>query len=283
MAEVEHLYKYFDFEGTYETLKKSEVRLTRPEKFNDPFDAQPFKIFTLSIEDFRAYVLKTAEKVFNNNCDVRKNWGRNFNEDEFRGMLESNTDIEKIYVSLLEQAATLKTAFEECLISSFTEASASLLMWAHYAKSHTGAMLCFRRDSAKIGLLAKARKVKYCTSLPYFASVEEWTRLFDDPRTSTDIRDNILNILTSKSPEWEYEKEWRIFKAPEDIYAHKGFEYGSFPFDPDELVSVSLGMKMKEEDKRKILAICKYKYPNVDVFQAYRSEEKFEILYNKLR
>ncbi|MGF6549430.1 DUF2971 domain-containing protein [Paraburkholderia youngii] len=75
----------------------------------------------------------------------------------------------------------------------------NLLMWSHYADSHRGLCIGFRRNASPFNL---SRKVLYSSVRPVIP--------FDVEGVADD--DSIEKALLTKSPEWSYEKEWRIIK-----------------------------------------------------------------------
>lgn len=81
----------------------------------------------------------------------------------------------------------------------------SLLMWAHYANNHRG--MCVEYELMEINkqlgfspvpVIYSDRKVK-------FNSINQ-------DAVETDTTRNFIESLTSKSPEWSFEKEWRIIR-----------------------------------------------------------------------
>lgn len=77
-----------------------------------------------------------------------------------------------------------------------TELPDNQLMWVNYARNHTGFVLGFRTDDPFFHEEGRVlRKVVYQSSPP----------LFDPP--------DVENSCFYKSPEWEYEKEWRYMRS----------------------------------------------------------------------
>src|SRR5262249_50957232 len=80
---------------------------------------------------------------------------------------------------------------------------ASSLMWAHYARSHTG--LCLEFD-ATMPEVSKAYEVKYAATRPLI----RW-QLLDNATGLIDA------MLLTKSDDWKYEREYRILCRNGDI------------------------------------------------------------------
>jgi hypothetical protein len=76
-----------------------------------------------------------------------------------------------------------------------------LLMWAHYASSHTGICLGF---DASYAPFSEAKQVRYLSDRPNIAALD-----------SDDLDEKVAEtVLLRKSPHWKYEQEWRAVKRP---------------------------------------------------------------------
>ena len=90
-------------------------------------------------------------------------------------------------------------------VSCLSESKDSLLMWAHYANNHRG--FCVEYDLLEIN-----RSLRF-TAVPVIYSEEKTCFDFFDPQSiGKDTWKLFIQSLTSKSPEWRYEKEWRIIR-----------------------------------------------------------------------
>ena len=78
-------------------------------------------------------------------------------------------------------------------------------MWAHYANNHRG--ICVEYD------LLEINNILMFTAIPVIYSGERICFDFFDPQSiEKDTSKLFIQSLTSKSPEWNYEKEWRIIR-----------------------------------------------------------------------
>lgn len=91
-------------------------------------------------------------------------------------------------------------------IKCFTEKYDNLLMWAHYANSHSGYCI----EYSMLDMFNKFNEliipVNYCSKLPIC-------------NENYDILQSIYRA-TTKSKDWEYEQEWRIFAYCKDESEH---------------------------------------------------------------
>ena len=96
-----------------------------------------------------------------------------------------------------------------------TEEHDNLLMWAHYAKDHKGVVIKFECLRELDTALCIARKVDYVETPPVIATLDEYIPYItgqDKNKINHDLL--IYKLFQSKSTQWKYEKEWRVFKPP---------------------------------------------------------------------
>lgn len=175
------LYKYYTFDDmnlNIGTLKSGKIHFSEPRRFNDPFDC--------------------SCEVLNPNVIL----------DEIRrkaGLLE----IEKYYFDKGKEKLmeTIDKINNDYITSCFSEDYKSILMWSHYANSHTG--FCIEYDFLKP---------------PQIIINSLFPILYNDfrPNITHEIlkyiknhqNDEFGNILfftyLNKAEVWSYEKEWRI-------------------------------------------------------------------------
>jgi hypothetical protein len=112
---------------------------------------------------------------------------------------------------------------------SLSETWKNPLMWAHYAKNHTG--VCLGIDVRK----GRALPVKY--------ERQRLQLVLDTTKLET-AQDNELvrTLVTTKFEDWKYEREWRILEKLENSDEETGLHYVSF--SPDfELREIILGAR----------------------------------------
>lgn len=92
-------------------------------------------------------------------------------------------------------------------ITCLSEVPDSLLMWSHYANNHRGFCVAY-------SLFELNQKLKF--SVVPVIYTKERVCLQSIPLDQEAINKKTMNLffqsLTSKSPEWSYEKEWRIIR-----------------------------------------------------------------------
>ncbi len=103
-----------------------------------------------------------------------------------------------------EVIAAVQERFNSFGVACFTEEWQSPLMWSHYADQHEGFCIEYRVQKAALAADSRHRflqqQVQYVSALPEICLSEV---LFSPHQ--------VLNrLLSTKSLEWAYEKEWRL-------------------------------------------------------------------------
>jgi hypothetical protein len=121
-------------------------------------------------------------------------------------------------------------------IACFSEVVDNILMWAHYADGHRG--FCLEFDTKNMHF-SKAFPVTYSDFLPTMHLTKVLIQEDDD--------NNLMDMITTKSSLWSYEKEWRLFHKEGDTKYGIGVEtltgvyFGcEMPFVHKEIISLIL-------------------------------------------
>lgn len=233
------LYKYCKYsENLLGTLAKNTVWLSSASKFNDIFDCK-YRRAELSKEQLDELKILDSHRRSNENyvpliCT-------NKSVDESLDNI-SNIEFENIqeFIGLFG-------------IMSLSEVPDSLLLWAHYGDNHSG--ICLEYDIPK-ELENALLPVNYSTQYPMLSIYE----------FGIDIVKAVDSILSTKSMEWAYEKEWRYTKpnsANTEI---------NNPFKP---TAVIFGARVQSNQKDTIRAILNAR--NVRFKSAVQSKSGFSI------
>jgi len=130
-----------------------------------------------------------------------------------------------------------KNAIKEFGVICLSEINDDILMWSHYTDGHTGFCIEFERsENNDLG------NWDYCLPVTYDA-VE--IPCFDSK--SIKEKASVAKIVSSKAPNWSYEKEWRL------IVDH---EYADALISlPGKITTVIFGCKMDTTRRRTIANI----------------------------
>lgn len=180
------LYKYYGGGlRDLEAIKNNKMWFSAPCVFNDVFDCD---------------VMIDEEKLFESIKQMCPSiQGMRIGSPMWKKMRAQAKDSKKGLQKMFEQ---MRTGMG---ITCLSESDDSLLMWAHYAKNHRG--MCMEYDLLEIN-----QRLKF-TPVPVIYSDERVC--FDSLHSATvekDMTKLFIESLTSKSPEWSYEKEWRIIR-----------------------------------------------------------------------
>lgn len=180
------IYKYFrDGQRSLDTVKENKLWYSAPIKFNDVFDSD------ISIDENGVFdsMLKMPgiPKGIRPGSQVWKAVRNQFRKD--LPTLRANLDGLK------------STTGIACL----TETNDSLLMWSHYANNHRG--MCVEYE-----LMAINEQLKFSPVPVVYEDERVWLRSINQSTLDAEIKKVLIESLTSKSPEWSYEREWRIIR-----------------------------------------------------------------------
>lgn len=247
------IYKYCFFdENDYSinNLKHNQIYLNSPDNFNDPYDCCISYFFedvwkdiskvhienSMNLSDIeQSKILSLLEKgmtIF----EIKKKF--KYNEtivEEINFIIEDIQDnIEELYMDKLQ-----KNIYRNIKISCFSETHNNILMWAHYAKNHTG--FCIEYDITNLDF-ADFKNELY----PLFYKNKPIITF----KKAEDIRNLsffLISMLT-KFKHWNYEKEWRFIKLCSKE------NYFNMPCKPS---AVYLGTKISDDNWQKIVQLCK--------------------------
>jgi hypothetical protein len=258
------LYKFRDFKETPLTHKYPGQKLglriitdqiawfSSPRHFNDPFDSDiDIRWDKMTREDLihryqaihdqslQSRVVDRVDELLSNPCEFQK-----FKTDQRDSILD------------------------EFGIFSVCNSNDNILLWSHYADSHSG--FCVGIDTAVMQqalwqrsdedtISFTSRPIRYSTVYP---------KLIPLPKVDID-GDAWYECLTTKSSQWKYENEWR--------YISHGRSDWCLRIPRQAIVEVILGLRIRPENE-KILRKELLQYGDkVRILRAKRKEGKFAL------
>jgi hypothetical protein len=286
MANHDTFYKYMSVGTGRAVLMNKTLRWSTPGILNDPFDIQ----FDLNFEINRA-VVKTAtlQKLWDayNGHEIRignalgvlmaafrqsaPGWTREKFERELALPLEESFDkgearLPEINAQVREQMARSKVL---CLTTTFD----NMLMWAHYAEAHQGLVLRFRNIPELDSPYRMARPIQYLENMPVLMDDEFISDMLSG-RISFDPASIMNRLIYTKSSDWAYENEWRIFSGGG---RNRDAPYEDCPFGARELDAVIFGCRMSGENKNELIALARNLYPHTQFFQMRQKAAAFKL------
>lgn len=141
-------------------------------------------------------------------------------------------------------------------IACFSILPTNYLMWSHYSENHKG--FCLGFDTTQdMSFFKEAEKVSYCEMLPNVDFNKD------------ELSSQFVEIIYSKSLEWNYEQEYRIVSG----------NFGSRKFNEDSLCYVIFGCKMLKKDKEKLAKYVQSKYKKVEIIDSFLHPNEYKIAY----
>ncbi len=294
-------------------LENNLLHLSSPEEFNDPFDSY------VGIEErkFAKYrLLKTlkekklismdetpdtiSEKEYEEICSSTNRDSYNYKRKDFTSLMfeisnKKSEGFQEILHSIegwLECRDKIKHLRKSCYkITCFSDFSSSFpieceleintTMWSHYADNHKGFCVKYPLElnhlKHKNLILCGLYPVIYTARIPKVSPRELIKSKFlnDKLQTNKQIQKTVLKSFITKSRFWNYEKEWRLIISNQDDYI---FSDGTIPFVKPE--SIYMGCRIENNLKKHLVKYADKN--NINIYQAYKSEEKFELIFLKV-
>lgn len=209
------------------SLESSRFYFSSPESLNDPADCQ--------IDLQKAFYI--ARKELDATNDIRH---------------------EHVFMSFVEETQkTAKTIGVFSLCSGNIDGEEERLMWAHYASNHAGVCLTFEIPCDFIRRrLVGCAPVRYNSDalLVALRRVDLDRKLEFEP----DIKPILTGLITTKSPEWAYEKEARLIS----------YKPGLVSFERNWLKQICFGLRTSSSDRMRIEKLLS-KYPACALAEIY--------------
>ena len=221
-----------------------------PSSFNDPFDCDAHYSFDAT----------AAEKIDRAIARIKK-------QDPSIGDNEARRLAPKRCMDAEANAPAQMRSFVETKLGVVSLAATvdNLLLWAHYASSHTGISIEFRASDLAHGeFFGDALRVVYQVDLPV-------VNFYRD-----ELKEQVRKLLLTKSKGWEYEQEWRIIvkNRQEQPYVY---------FHPGLVQAVYLGCEIADDGRdivREWLSTrgCS---PTPKLFQAVQSDTAYGLIFEQ--
>lgn len=287
-------YKYFTPEASTAVLGNGTLKWSSPRLFNDPFEFPTAMDFSFKGEVIAEALMDELVRLAydpdepkgnpKNQFIVLSNMARrNPNKrsaEEFRRFMAPATkeSMVRFEQGLAERREFLRRFRDEFAVLCLSEKNDDLLMWAHYAKNHTGCVLQLRCLPGYDRPICAAKKVNYVPTYPLIATLDGYVKhLTGQSELDYDILFEIFAF--TKSLHWKYEAEWRCVSQLRDRGA--GFDYD--PLIPDQLEAIYIGSRATEEYRNTLLAEVQSRYSETKVYQASVDIQSYTMCFEKIR
>lgn len=273
-------YKYTSSEVGLINLKTFSLRWSDPSTFNDTAEFQRMPCFNPTAADAqrmlpRVLVEAAQDKRQLNEskllplrvlqlAEARRQLGIGVNPEaviqNLAKLIPEAPDADGVITDLLAQVYN-KDRLEITRVLCVTTKTDNQILWGNYAENHKGLALGFRHLEERSTPLLAAEKVNYGNDALVVGSGLDFL-LYG---TSDQLKKNArLAITCSKAKDWEYEGEWRaITHRP----LESGTQYKDYLFYPEELESVTFGVRSSPELQAEVHSLVAEYYSDCSIYK----------------
>ena len=269
-------FKYMSTRTAYIVLHNRTLRWSSPIEFNDPFDIPREILSGINAADIQKAAPECLFEILKNPPNDITDFNPKF-QLILRALENADSNIKKqIYEEIENMPASgpadsgsldeLKTIWKNFIpdfrILCLCEAHDIISMWYHYADRYKGVVIEFDCNDDLDSAWLMAKPVKYTETIPEISSAKSWAKVLLKQKEKA--IETLMDACTfSKTPDWSYEKEWRVtsFKRP-----HETGTVSDYKFNAKEIKSVYLGPLIDQNDMADLLKILNDKYPNAKLY-----------------
>lgn len=248
------LYKYYsDSLRNLENVKNNKMWYSSPIHFNDVFDCE----ITTDEKKLFESTLQMCPSV--QNVRVGSPVWKNLKAETRK----SAKEMQDLFAGMRSGIG----------VSCLSESDDSLLMWAHYASNHCG--MCVEYELLEIN-----SQLKF-TPVPIIYSEERICfNLLNTTTVERDTTKMFLESLTTKSPEWSYEKEWRIIREDSACGSQWDDTKKGALLNMVRPSSIILGCMAKPEFEKEVYTYCNEN--KINLFKMQKDPQKYRLLKTSL-
>lgn len=243
-----------------DVIKCLKIRFTQPSCCNDPFEAQTCidgledetllrdQMERTDRQHYRTYVLRYGAKASSFET-FKKRFGLDYDAAVKAVRADSSGTRQRA-------AEATRTFWDSLGLLSLTATENNLLMWAHYTDGHKGMVLEFNPehpflnppDCEHPNPSEKEQDIQFGEMTPVgYSSIRPRRRLGESFR--------IIDFFT-KSPDWNYEQEWRVIRPLAESDFQKPTPEGTvhlFAVPPECIKRVVMGCCMEPKTRTELL------------------------------
>ena len=267
------LYEYFPIERR-DVLENGLIRLTQPGDFNDPFELHPS--FDLMSKADLAALPEAPGQEGNAGPKMRvltqEALGRMFGAilPGLQRQMAAHAGQEGAF-SLDNNLIAQGTFDAKFGVLCLAETPDSLLMWAHYASNHNGFVIQFDQSHEFFAPTSFEEQVLELTKVEYSAH---------RPVLSSSTI-NSPSLYYRKSPEWSYEREWRIIKPlslASKVLPHHRYPRFLFELPAASIRGVIIGQAVSHADRVELMNIlARPNLKHATIFQTALSKTEYNL------
>jgi len=134
-----------------------------------------------------------------------------------------------------------------------TESPSHVAMWHHYADKYTGVVLEFSPTGHADSSFHHAARVRYSKAEPAFYGAKGWAE-FLTIKPEIAAKKLFNEAIFTKSQDWSYESEWRLFTFTNGVETKELFS--DYEFFKTELTGIYLGPSLLDNERLEILEMA---------------------------
>lgn len=244
------VYKYTDFNiHSLLNLVSQSIYFSSPNSFNDPYDC--------SLKPIVEHPTDEDAELIRANILEHVDWTSKQAEIDYKNMPLSQLKSELVAQSETSQKEISDKIVSQMGISCFSSKNDNLTMWSHYGGNHNGFCLAF--DTGTGPFTDRFYHVKYEIAVPVMNIV--------DLVINKNI-DSIQLLFCTKSKDWKYEDEWRLFH----LEGGTSYCYGN-----ESLKAIYFGPEMSPQAQYILYIITRDVSPHVELYTGRRSDTEFKV------
>ena len=274
-------YKYTRRRTGLLVLKQKSLRWSTPGTLNDPFDNQFNLHIKIDRNALRAAILQRQWETYSgqyqeppgNLVGVVLTMLR----DRVPGLMRDRFDQEMMNgveaaislaeVNLPKMHDQLKADQSRFKMLCLSETSKSTLMWSHYAEDHQGLVLQFKCTPGFDSIWPAGQRIQYLANMPRLLDSEFLADTLSG-RLELNVPQILRRLVFTKSNEWSYEQEWRIWSG---LGRNLEAPYEDCQFNGEDLDAVIFGCRMPQEDRNNFSTVVRQLYPSAQLLEAVKN------------
>ncbi|GLH68736.1 hypothetical protein GETHPA_02690 [Geothrix rubra] len=290
-------FKYVAPDTALAILKNQTFRFSSPLIFNDPFDVQAGIHLEFDLEALPAKILDRIEElaagIEEPSIDLANPWGQVILAARERypidGFPRSRWEVvtKKTFAHLKDLILNSQQKYQDhwwkdvlpgLRMFCVSEDRDNLLMWAHYAKDHTGLVFELLSLPEEDNALSTASPVEYVKRPIPFLSEEEWIESILSLREFS-LNNFYKRYVLTKSDHWRYEHEWRVWYP---LTPAPGSLYEDWKIRSSELAAIYLGCKADSTFSNEIIKQTRTLFPNTRIYRTRKCKSDYALEYDEI-
>lgn len=292
------LYKYLSPSNVVRVLTNRKIRFSPLIEFNDPFELSAIPSNSFDIVDFAYELYKSVVEILRKNEEITgtnpismlvkayQQGAIEMEVDDFAMALAQRMKGKQLRVPSERDEVILLRLSKIMGALCLSETHDNLLMWAHYASNHEGAVLGFDPRAAT-DFFATLAPVVYRELYPTDGNAKKYVDYFLGRKMELDENSGlefVTESFYSKSSHWAYEREWRVIRSHDGDPTgdHKAYDINSqlVEVPAEAFAAIYLGCRMPSDTTSQAIDAVQSINPRVKIFKSRISRKAYSIEFN---